>query len=104
MFDDARTLVIIATDAGFKEAPGTLSGGITVRSNYASIRADLESMGARVHAFTPDALDGLTRQYAGQPALTTLPNSGSYSLRDLASSQDLIEQTLFDIAESASCN
>lgn len=99
----AQVLVLVATDAGFREAPDTLSGGITVRSNYQSIKSDLESMGAQIHSFTPDQLDGLTRQYAGQPALTTIPGSGSYSLRDLESSADLIEQTLLDIAQKAAC-
>lgn len=102
--EDAQVLVLIATDAGFKEAPATLSGGVTVRSTYPQIMGDLEALGARIHAFTPDALDGLTRQYAGMPALTTLPGSGSYSLRDLESSAELIETTLLDIAQSATCN
>lgn len=102
--EDAELLVIIGTDAGFEEAPSTLSGGIQVRSNYTSIRADLESIGARVYTFTPDALDGLTRQYAGQPSLSSLPGSAAYSLREVAASADLIEQTLLEIAESAACN
>lgn len=102
--EDAQVLVLIATDAGFREAPERLSGGIEVRSTYAAIRADLERIGAQVHAFTPDALDGLTRGYAGQEPLTALPGSGSYSLRDLASSSELIQVTLTDIARNASCN
>lgn len=102
--EDAQVLVLVATDAGFREAPATLSGGIEVQSTFASVRADLESIGAQIHAFTPGALDGVTQQYAGQPALTTLPGSGAYSLRDLASSGELIEITLSDIAHNASCN
>ncbi len=102
--NDAKVLVLVATDAGFREAPDTLSGGIMVQSNYQSIKADLEGVGAQIHAFTPDALDGLTRQYAGQPALTTIPGSNSYSLRELESSAELIERTLLDIAQNATCN
>ncbi len=101
--NDAQVLVLVATDAGFREAPDVLSGNIPVNSNYASVLADLESIGAQIHAFTPDQLDGLTRQYAGQPALTTLAGSGSYSLRELESSAELIEQTLSDIALTATC-
>lgn len=102
--EGASILTLVATDASFREAGERLSGGVTVQSNYTDILASLEMLGAQVHAFTPDNLDGLTRQFEGQPSLTSLPGSGSYSLRDLESSADLIEATLQDIAQSAACN
>ena len=102
--EGASILTLVATDASFRESGERLSGGVTVQTDYADVLASLEMLGAQVHAFTPDNLDGLTRQFEGQPSLTTLPGSGSYSLRDLEASGELIERTLQDIAQSAACN
>jgi hypothetical protein len=101
--DGAAVLVVVATDAGFREAPETLSGGITVQTRYATLRADLEARGIQLHAFTPDELDGLTRQFRNQPSLTSLPGSAQYSLRDLQASGELIQRTLQAIAQNAAC-
>ncbi|MCK6550189.1 hypothetical protein L6R52_30420 [Myxococcota bacterium] len=97
-------LIMLAADAPFVESPAVLSDNIRVRSTYASIRAQLESMGARVHAFVPDQLDGLSRTYAGQPALTTLPGATVHSLRDLTGASEEIKRTLSFIARESSCN
>lgn len=97
-------LILVANDAPFLESPSILSDRIEVRSNYASIRADLERVGARVHAFVPDQLDGLSRTYQGQPALTSLPGSTVHSLRDLTGANSEIRSTLSFIAREAACN
>jgi hypothetical protein len=100
----SATLVMIATDAAFRENPETLAGGVVVQSTFEGIREALAAVGARVHAFTPDSLDGLTRNYRSQAALTTLPGSTLHSLRDLTSSRDKLRETLLGIAEASACN
>lgn len=97
-------LIMIAADAPFVEAPVVLADGIQVRSTYDQVYAELEAIGARVHAFVPDQLDGLSRTYAGKPALTALPGSTVHSLRDLSGAEDEIRETLSFIAREASCN
>lgn len=99
-----RVLLVVATDASFAETPTVLSTNISVRSTYAGIKGELERLGLQVHAFTPDALDGLTRSYRDQPPLSTLPGSSAYSLRELTGAESLLSQTLADIARAASCN
>jgi hypothetical protein len=102
--DAEAKLVLVATDSAFAEAPTVLSGNIMVKSTFATVRSELEMIGARVHAFVPDQLDGLTREYNGQPSLTTLPGSTSHSLLNLTGSSEQIRQTLTTIAHEASCN
>lgn len=97
-------LIMLAGDAAFVEAPRVLSEGIMVRSSYATILEELGGIQARIHAFVPDQLDGLTRTYAGQPALTSLPGSTINSLRDLTDANDRIRETLNLIARGAACN
>lgn len=96
-------LIMIATDAGFVEAPEELSGGITVRASYLDVRAGLEAIAARVHAFARPNTDGLTRSFAGHPALTTLPGSTVHDITSLTGARDRIRETLTVIAESADC-
>ena len=100
---DAR-MVFIATDAPFAEAPDRLSGGIEVKSNYESIKADLATNEFRIHAFTQDEVDGLTRLYRNLEPLTTLPGSTTHRLSDLTGANAQIRQTLTSIAQDASCN
>lgn len=97
-------LVLVATDQGFREAPAMLSGDITVTRTYAEVRSGLEALGARVHAFVPDQLDGLTRDYRGEPPLTDLNGGRVFDLRDLAAARESIRATLEDIALDAACN
>ncbi len=96
-------LALVATDAGFREAPATLSGGITVRSTYPEILSGLQNREVRVHAFVPGPLDGLTRPFRGQPPLTSLPGGRVYDLDALGGANDLIETTLAGIAIDATC-
>lgn len=100
---DAK-MVFIATDAPFAEAPDRLSGGIEVRSNFTSIKADLEAQEFRVHTFTQDEVDGLTRLYRGLEPLTTLPGSTTHRFGDLSEARGQIRETLINIAQDASCN
>jgi hypothetical protein len=97
-------LLMIAGDAPFVEAPAVLSDNIMVQSTYATIFADLQAINARVHAFVPDQLDGLSRSYGGMPALTSLPGSSVNTLRDLTGAGDRIRETLTGIAREAACN
>jgi hypothetical protein len=96
-------MVMIATDAPFVEYPSTLNEGIQVRSTYAGIRAQLEMMQARVHAFTPREMDGLTRTYNHQEPLTSLPGSSIHRLNALTGAGTKIRETLGLIARNASC-
>ena len=97
-------LVLLATDADFAEAPDRLSGDITVVSTFAEIRGGLERVGARVHAFVRRDTDGLTRSYAGTPALTSLPGSTVHDITALTGARQDIRDTLTVIAETADCN
>lgn len=102
--DAEARLVMIAGDATIPEAPMVLSENIEVKSNYATILAELTRIDARVHAFVPDELDGLSRTFEGMPALTSLPGSTVNSLRDLTGANDRIRETLSKIASGAACN
>jgi hypothetical protein len=97
-------LILLANDAPFLEAPAVLSDGIMIKSTYASILMQLQGIEARMHAFVPEALDGLTRSYSGHPALTSLPGSTVNYLHDLAGANDRIRETLNIIARGAACN
>jgi hypothetical protein len=97
-------LILLAGDAPFVEAPRVLSDNIPVQSTYATILADLAALEIRVHAFVPEQLDGLSRTYAGMPALTSLPGSTVSSLHDLAGANTRIRETLNFIATGAACN
>jgi hypothetical protein len=95
---------MLAGDAPFVESPSVLSDNIMVQSSYEAIFSQLRDLGVRVHAFVPDELDGLSRTYAGMPALTSLPGSTVNSLRDLTDANDRIRETLSFIARGAACN
>lgn len=97
-------LILLAGDAPFVEAPTVLSYQIPVRSTFAGVRQELADLGARIHAFVPGDLDGVTRTYDGQPSLTSLPGSTLHSLRDLTGAGEQIRSTLSFIAREASCN
>jgi hypothetical protein len=97
-------LVMIATDSNFVESPTVLSGPVQVKSTYANVLAGLQSISARVHAFVPDQLDGLTRNYHGMAPLTSLPGSTVHSLDMLTGATDQIRSTLSFIAREAACN
>lgn len=97
-------VILLATDADFVEAPDELSGNIPVQASYREIRSGLERVGARVHAFVSPDTDGLTRSYAGEPALTSLPGSTVHDITALTGARDTIRKTLTVIAESADCN
>jgi hypothetical protein len=97
-------LIMLACDEAFVEAPATLSGNVTVKANYASVLEGLRQMNARVHAFVPAQLDGVTREYHGMPALTSLPGSSIHSLQSLTGSSQQIRDTLSFIAREAACN
>jgi hypothetical protein len=97
-------LVMIATDAPFKESPGLLNEGIVVQSSYLQIFEGLKAADMQVHAFTESALDGLTRPWRNRdPELTTLPGSTRHRLADLKGANRLIQDTLGLIARGASC-
>lgn len=98
------TLVLIATDQGFREAGQVLSGGVQVQRSYDEVFAGLKDLGVRVHAFVPGPLDGLTRPYREQPALTTIGDGEIFLLEDLTAARESIQHTLLDIAQGASCN
>lgn len=102
--DAEAKLVLIAADATFVEAPAILSDNIQVKSTYTSIKSDLQGIGARVHAFVPDKLDGLTRTYHNEPPLTSLAGSTVNSLRALTGVRSKIRETLSFIAREAACN
>ncbi|MEQ8277253.1 MAG: hypothetical protein RMA76_00130 [Deltaproteobacteria bacterium] len=95
--------VIIATDAPFAEAPTVLSTNLPVFSTYPQVAAGLERIGAEVHVFTKEQLDGLTRNYNGMPPLTS-EGSTINDLDDLAESRDLILSALANIADRSNCN
>ncbi len=97
-------LVLLATDAGFAEAPDELSGKVKVQSTYPAILSGLEAASVRVHAFARPGTDGLTRGYAGHPALTSLPGSTQHDITSLVGARAQIRETLTVIAESADCN
>ncbi|MBI4822271.1 MAG: hypothetical protein HY791_38785 [Deltaproteobacteria bacterium] len=97
-------LFFIAADADFFEAPAVLSENIPVKSKYAEVKDRLAAIDARVHAFTEASLDGLTRTYHRQPALTTLPGSTVHRLDDLRGAREKVRLTLADIAAAAACN
>ena len=97
-------LLFLATDAPFKEAPDTLTEAIQVQHTYASIFADLEMLGVRVHAFTASAINGITREFDHQPPLTSLPGSSVHRLQELTGARDKIEDTLRTIAADSLCN
>ncbi|MBI2373481.1 MAG: hypothetical protein HYV07_05725 [Deltaproteobacteria bacterium] len=97
-------LFFIAADAPFVEAPRVLSESIPVQSKYTDVMQRLGVVGARIHAFTEDQLDGLTRTFHQQPALTTLPGSTVHALEDLRGAREKIRGTLADIAARAACN
>lgn len=95
--------VIIATDAPFAEAPTVLSTNLPVVSTYPEVADGLQRIGAEVHVFTEEALDGLTRNYNGMPPLTS-QGSSINNLRDLADSRELILSALANIADRSNCN
>ena len=97
-------LIMMATDAPFFEAPQVLSERIPVQTAYGALLADLQTSGARIHAFTASALDGITREFKHQPPLTSLPGSTVHRLQDLQGANDLIRETLAFIARESSCN
>lgn len=97
-------LVLLATDAGFREAPESLSGGVTVTRTYDDVKASLERLGARIYALVPGELDGLTRPYRGRAPLTASNGSQVFDLFDLAGAQEQIDTTLEGIARDATCN
>jgi hypothetical protein len=102
--DAEAKLMLIATDATFAEAPAVLSNDIVVESSYLDIKAELETQGFRVHAFTQSDVDGLGRLYANQPPLTTLPGSTVHDLSVLTGDRETVRETLTDIAVNAACN
>ena len=97
-------VIIIATDAEIAEFPTILTTDLQVQSTYGQVRDRLIDLGVQIHALTPAQLDGLTRQYKGQPPLTTGQGSQTYSLRDLIESQEALQTALSDIAIAATCN
>ena len=101
--DAEAQMVMIATDAPFVEHPGLLNEGIQVQNTYAGIFELLNMREARVHAFTPRAMDGLTREYRNQDALTSLPGSSIHRLDSLTGAGTKIRETLGLIARNASC-
>lgn len=100
---DAR-LMMIATDSEFAEAPAVLTLDLPVRSTYAAVLGELRALGVRVHAFVPAELDGLTRDYHDQPALTTLPGSSVHDLDALTQAPEQIADALSRIAQQAGCH
>lgn len=97
-------LVLVATDQSFPEAPASLSGGITVTRTYEEVFSGLQGLGARVHAFVPGAIDGLTRPFGTQPPFTTLQSGQIFDLNDLSGAEASIRATLEGIARDATCN
>ena len=98
------TLVMLATDAPFKENPEVLASNITIQASYAQVLESLRTRNARVHAFTASAIDGITRPFKKQEPLTSLPGSTINQLQDLAGANDRIRDTLAFIARESSCN
>lgn len=96
-------LVIIATDEAFREAPETLSGGITVTRTYEEVFEGLRNLGVQVTALVPGQLDGLTRNFRGQPPLTSINGGQLYDLADLTGAEANIRDTLEGIARDAAC-
>lgn len=98
-------LVLIATDQAFRERPWRLSDYYTVGAQYDEILAGLRSVDARVHAFTRGPIEGLTRAYGDQPALTSLDGSTVHELETLESegASARVRETLFYIAREAAC-
>lgn len=96
-------LIVIATDQSFREAPETLSGGITVTRTYTEVRESLEQLGAQVTGLVPGQVDGLTRNFRGEPPLIELGGGQLYDLADLAGTEANIRDTLEVIARDASC-
>lgn len=97
------TLLMLATDAPFAEAPDELSGGIVVQNTFPQILGGLTAMRVRVHAFVRPESDGLTRSFAGTPGLTSLPGSTYHDIAELTGARDQIRDTLTVIAEGADC-
>jgi hypothetical protein len=97
-------LLLVATDAGFEEAPDELSGGNAVQWTSPTVRSELERVGARVHACVRRHTAGLTRSYEGSASLTSLPGSTVHDITALTGARDRIRETLTVIAESADCN
>jgi hypothetical protein len=97
-------MVIVATDAGFAEAPATLSTNIEVQASYDEVIAGLERIDAQVHVFVPGQIDGLTRNYRGMPPITMFEGSTINPLESDMGSAELIESALTDIAERSACN
>ncbi|MEO1230848.1 MAG: hypothetical protein AAFZ18_18285 [Myxococcota bacterium] len=97
-------LVLVATDQSFREAPETLSGGITVTRTYEEVLTGLRDLDAQVTALVNGPQDGLTRPYLGQDPLTTLGNGQVYDLGDLTGAQEDIRDTLEGIARDATCD
>lgn len=100
---DATKMILLATDANFREAPDTFSLNIPVQSTFGTILSDLTELGAQIHSFTPGGLDGLTRTYRDQPALTTLPGSSVNDLNELGEAQAALSERLVVIAQGATC-
>jgi hypothetical protein len=101
--DSEAQMVMIATDAPFVEYPNLLNEGIQVQNTYAGILEMLTNMDARIHAFTPRAMDGITRTFMKQDALTSLPGSSIHRLDSLTGAGTKIRETLGLIARNASC-
>lgn len=101
--DAEANLVLIATDAPFRETPFVLAGANEVQADYESVLRGLESFDARVHAFTPQGVDGLTRQYLDFEALTSLDGSSVQTLTDSETAEEEIQESLRFIAREAAC-
>lgn len=101
---EAKLIMLSADDDGFAEAPEVLPPNIHVKWKYTDVRAGLERMGARIHAFVTGPIDGVTRMYKGQPSLTSLPGASVHSLGQLQGASEEIRKTLSFIAREAACN
>ena len=97
-------LVMLATDASFRESPDTLSGSIPVQTTFEEVYTGLVEVEARVHGFVWPDTDGLTRGYRNLPALTSLPGSSVHDLSKLVGAREKVRETLTQIAESLDCN
>lgn len=99
---DTKSVVILATDAGFVEAPNTLSGPFEVKARLADVREGLERIQADVHVFTPAPIDGITRNFGTQPGLNAVPGVKHHDIPANASAKGLIG-VMKSIGFDASC-
>lgn len=95
-----RVLVVVATDADFKDQGDTLTPNIRVETSFEDAKTGLAGIDARVYAFTDGEVEGFDRNFEGRAPFEV---EELFDLTDLADDSNTVGQILSQIAVESAC-